>query len=174
MRQRTLPASAPSLLTKSHLLGELRSGRRVVRRHHGVVRRKAPFLPVLLWCHVVLGPQVPLERLELLSVLQTNNVVGGYGFLDCDRRLRSIARKFAAGARYPGQCRVHLIDESRYLRRRYGVVANVCGDDVRRQPDEVVGSRIFSHGFDVPSLGFLTSRSKIRHANFTNVRGTDL
>src|SRR5260370_39729874 len=57
---------APPLLAKSHLLGELRAGGGVVRRHHRVVGRQAPFFAVLLRCDVVLRAQVALERLELL------------------------------------------------------------------------------------------------------------
>ena len=42
-----LPAAA-ALLAEAHLLGELRSGRRIVRRHHRIIRRQTPFLAILL------------------------------------------------------------------------------------------------------------------------------
>src|SRR5262249_48186150 len=58
-----------TLLAEAHLLGKLRAGGRIIGRHHGIIRRKTPFVAVLLGRHVVLRAQVPLQRLELLSVL---------------------------------------------------------------------------------------------------------
>src|SRR5689334_24407362 len=48
------------LLTQSHLFGELRTRNGVVRRDHGIVRRQAPFVAILLRRHVVLRAQMAL------------------------------------------------------------------------------------------------------------------
>src|SRR5688500_16746189 len=69
----------PPLLAQAHLFGELRACRGVVRGNHRIVDRQAPFLAILLGRHVVLSAQMALERLELLTVLETNNVIR------CDR-----------------------------------------------------------------------------------------
>src|ERR1700712_4782464 len=60
---------APPLLTQPHLLGELRTRYRVIRRHHRVVGGQAPFVAVLFGRHVVLGAQMALQRLEALAIL---------------------------------------------------------------------------------------------------------
>ena len=64
-----------SLLAESHLFGETRAGDRIVRRYHGIIAAKTPLLAILLWCEVVMGAQVSLERLEFLSVLKADDVV---------------------------------------------------------------------------------------------------
>ena len=63
------------LLAESHLFGETRACGGVVRRYHGIVAGKTPLLAILLWCEVVMGAQVSLERLESLSVLKADDVV---------------------------------------------------------------------------------------------------
>src|ERR1700692_1733570 len=65
----------PALLAEPHLLGESRSRRSVVWRHHRIVCRKTPLFAVLLGRQVIVGAQMPFERLELLPVLKANNVV---------------------------------------------------------------------------------------------------
>src|SRR5712691_13064317 len=96
-RDRLLAPTA--LLAQSHLLGEVGAGSRVVRRHHRVIRRQPPFLAVLLRRHVVLGAQVALERLEFLSVLETNDMVGRDRLLDRYGGLRRLGRTLALPAR---------------------------------------------------------------------------
>ena len=63
-----------ALLAKTHLLGEARAGRGVIRRDHRVVRCQTPLFAVLLGCHFVLCAQMPLQGLELLSVFQAHDV----------------------------------------------------------------------------------------------------
>jgi hypothetical protein len=58
------------LLPEPHLLGETRACGGVVRRNHGIIAAETPLLAILLWCEVVTGAHVPLERLEFLSVPQ--------------------------------------------------------------------------------------------------------
>src|SRR5262249_57685470 len=81
-------SAPPPLLAEPHLLGEVRTSRRIVRRHHRIVGRQSPFLAVLLRRHVVLRAQMPLERFELLSILEADDVF---------RRHRLLAR----AARFP-------------------------------------------------------------------------
>ena len=64
-----------SLLAESLFFGETRAGGRIVRRYHGIIATKTPLLAILLWCEVVMGAQVSLERLESLSVLKADDVV---------------------------------------------------------------------------------------------------
>ena len=54
-------SAPPPLLAEPHLLGQVRTGRRIVRRHHRIVGRQSPFLAVLLRRHVVLRAQMTLE-----------------------------------------------------------------------------------------------------------------
>ena len=63
------------LLAESHLFGETRACGRIVRRYHGIIAAKTPLLAILLWCEVVMGAKVSLERLEFLSVLKADDVV---------------------------------------------------------------------------------------------------
>jgi hypothetical protein len=58
------------LLAEPHFFGETRACGGVVRRHHGIIPAKTPLLAILLWCEVVMGAQVSLERLEFLSVFE--------------------------------------------------------------------------------------------------------
>src|SRR5437868_14096490 len=88
--RRQLLAAPPPLLAPTHLLGRLRPRGGIVRRNHRIVRRQAPLLAVLLRRYVVLGAQVTLERLELLSVLEADDVVGSDRLLDRDRGLQRL------------------------------------------------------------------------------------
>jgi hypothetical protein len=54
-------SAPPPLLAEPHLLGEVRTSRCIVRRHHRIVGRQSPFLAVLLRRHVVLRAQMTLE-----------------------------------------------------------------------------------------------------------------
>src|ERR1700732_102177 len=69
-----LPAilAAAGLLAEPHLLGKLRAGLGVFRRHHRIIGRQTPFLAILLRRHAVARAQVPLERLEFVSVFQAH------------------------------------------------------------------------------------------------------
>jgi hypothetical protein len=66
---------SPPLLAESHLFGETRACGGIVRCYHWIVAGKTPLLAILLWCEVVMGAQVSLERLEFLSVLKADDVV---------------------------------------------------------------------------------------------------
>src|SRR3569832_2715394 len=68
---------AVGLATETVVLGEARPSRRIVWRHHRIVCRQAPFVAIFLGRHIVVRAQVPLERLELLAVLEADDVVGG-------------------------------------------------------------------------------------------------
>src|SRR4029077_11569992 len=109
---RTLFRTPPALLPQSHLFGELRSGRRVVWRHHGVVGPQTPFFAILLGRHVVLRTQMALEGLELLPVLQTNDKFGRDRFLHRDRRLEWLGRSIGGLARHPAESCMHLINQA--------------------------------------------------------------
>src|SRR5579885_715078 len=106
-----LPRPAPALLAEAHLPGKLRARRRVIGRHHRVVRRQTPFLAVLLRRHVVLRAQVTLERLEFLAVLETDDVLGRHRLLHRHRRLQRLAGAVAAFASDAVERSMHLVDE---------------------------------------------------------------
>src|SRR5690349_21541693 len=69
-------AAALRLGAKSQFARELAALFGVVRRDHGIVRRQAPALAILLRRHVVRRLEVALEHLQLLAVLETDDVVG--------------------------------------------------------------------------------------------------
>ena len=83
-------ATAP-LLAQSHLLRNLRAGHCVIRGNHRIIPRQIPFRTILIGRHLV-RTQVTLERLERLAVFQTDNVFGGDGALDTNRRLKRLRR----------------------------------------------------------------------------------
>src|SRR5260370_20326533 len=98
------PLSAPPpLLTEPHLFGEVRASCCIVRRHHRIVRRQSPFLAVVLRRHVVLRAQMALERLELLSVLEADDIVRRDRLLDGYRRVPRPAPRVAVPAPHPRQ-----------------------------------------------------------------------
>lgn len=68
-------------LAKSHLPVQLRPRFGTGRRHHGIICGKAPLCAVFLRRQVVVRPQVTLRALEILSVLQTDNIVVGHRLL---------------------------------------------------------------------------------------------
>ena len=63
------------LLAEPHLFGETRACGGIVRRYHRIIAAKIPLLAIPLWCEVVMGAQVSLERLEFLYVLKADDVV---------------------------------------------------------------------------------------------------
>src|ERR1700722_14927209 len=72
MRRRDKPPgllAAPPLLAKAHLLRQSRARLRVGRSDHGIIRGKTPLLTILFRRQVVLGPQMPFQRLEFTTVL---------------------------------------------------------------------------------------------------------
>src|SRR6202795_3999080 len=68
--------AAAALLAEPHLLGKLRAGLGVFRRHHWIIGRQAPLLAILLRRHAVARAQVPFERLELVSIFQADDMFG--------------------------------------------------------------------------------------------------
>ena len=151
----------PTLLPKPHLLGKLRARHRIVRRHHRIVGRQAPFVAVLFRGHVVLRAQMPLQRLEAFAVLQTHQIVGVDRFLQRHGRLARLRRSLAPSARDPKQGRVNLADQVRDFGRRRRIVAEIGRHDVRGQIDEALAGGIRHE----PSL----SRIAITHA-FLRIR----
>ena len=67
---------ALALLAEAHLLGQFRTGSRIVRCNHRVIGTQVPLLAVLFRGHVVVRAQVALQRLELLAVFETDDVIG--------------------------------------------------------------------------------------------------
>src|SRR3954452_3708630 len=141
---RALFAAAAALLAESHLLRKLRAGGGVIGRDHRIIRRQAPLLPVLLGSHVVLRPQMPLEGLELLAILETDDVVWRDRFLQRHGGLERLGSKVSLTARNTGECRVNLVDQSRQVLRLYGIIAHIGRYDFRRQLDER-SRRIVAH-----------------------------
>ena len=88
MRSAGLP-----LASEAHLLGKLRACLSIVRCNHRVTRVEAPFLTVLIGSEPVVGHQVALQRLELLSVLEADDIVVMDGFLRVDCRLLLVSRR---------------------------------------------------------------------------------
>src|SRR3546814_12637003 len=72
-------------LAQAHLLGEVRPRLGVVGGDHRIVLRQAPLRPIFLGAHVVLGAQVPLQRLELAAILKTDKEVRGDRATDRNR-----------------------------------------------------------------------------------------
>src|SRR3978361_1961650 len=68
-------ATTVTLLTQTHFLCEPGARGGIVRRDHRVFRRQAPFFAVLLRRHIVLRPQMTLQRLEFLAVYETDQEV---------------------------------------------------------------------------------------------------
>src|SRR5215467_12740537 len=127
---------ARPLLAETHLLGKLRPRRRIIRCDHWVIRAEVPFLAVLLGRHFVLGPQMTLKRLELLSVLKADDVIRRDRFLQRHRRLVGLRCDLAPSARHAGQSAMDLVDKRREILRRYRVVAHISRNDAGRQLDE--------------------------------------
>src|SRR4051812_939026 len=109
---------APTL-AKTHALRKVGAGRRVVWRYHGIVVREAPLLTILFGRQIVVRAQVPLQRLELLPVLETDNVLGRDGLLDRNRGLQLFPGGQAGRARGFAQRVEHIVDDTR----------KVCSDD---------------------------------------------
>src|SRR5690606_33831447 len=82
--------------------------------------------------------QMTLQRLELLSVLQTDDVVVMDGLLRVDGRLRLFLRDDGGGAAHAPQSIVHFRDQRRKIRSLHGIVADIGRYDVRCQFDQVV------------------------------------
>ena len=75
------------LASETHLLGKLRPGRGVVRRHHRIRWVQRPLFAILIRRKVVVSHQMPLQRLELLSVFEADNIVVMYRAFRIDSRL---------------------------------------------------------------------------------------
>src|SRR5262249_685027 len=87
--------SFPPPAAKPPLLGKLRPRRGVVWGHHRVIVRQIPLFAVLLRRKIVVRAQMPLQRLELLSILQTHDVVRRHRFLECNCRAQFFALRLA-------------------------------------------------------------------------------
>ena len=106
----------PLLLAEAHLLRELRTRDRVVRRDHRIVDRQPPFLAVLLRRHVVLGAQMALQRLEAFAVLQADQIFGCHRLLYRHRGLGRLERRLDRPLDDPQQRRMNLADQVREFR----------------------------------------------------------
>src|SRR3954466_9058653 len=76
---------ALALLTQAQALSQFGARRSVVGGHHRVIRTQAPLGPILVGGQVVDRPQMPLQRLEPLPVIQTHDVVRLNRLLDRNR-----------------------------------------------------------------------------------------
>ena len=64
------------LPTKANLLGKLAATFGILRSHHRIILRQFPFFTVFLRRKVMRCSEMPLERLQLIPVLKTDDVVG--------------------------------------------------------------------------------------------------
>src|SRR3974377_2290934 len=98
-RNTTQTLFVPSpLLAKPHLLGEARARGGVVWRPHGIVAAETPLFAILLRGEVIPAAQMPFERFQSLSVLETNDVIWGDCFLYGYCRPADFARHLAIPA----------------------------------------------------------------------------
>src|SRR5690606_11216691 len=74
-------------LAEPHAPGEIGTHIGIVRSHHRIIGRKLPATTVLLRGHAVLAGKMPLQRLELLAILQADEMVGRHRLADRNRRL---------------------------------------------------------------------------------------
>ena len=134
---RRFRSRASRLPAEAGLLRKARTVAGVVRRHHGVVGRQPPFFPVLPRGHPVPSLQVPLEQLQLLSVLQADDVVWEHRSADWHgwRQWRRCRCWFGRAGR--GQRAMDGLDQLRQRSDRDLVVADMGSDDLRRQPQNV-------------------------------------
>ena len=96
-----------------------------------------------------MGHKMPLEHLELLPVLKTDDVVG------FDRRAdRNLGFRFRLNrrclSRDAGQSRMHVLDKVRQVVDGDAVVADVRGDDVCRERKQRLFS-VFKFGHSMSS-----------------------
>src|ERR1700761_1065712 len=64
----------------------------VVRRDQRIVGRQTPTLAILLGREIVGRLEMPLEHLQLLAILETDQIVGMDRLLDRNGRLRPLGR----------------------------------------------------------------------------------
>src|SRR6266446_3341756 len=72
------------------LLGEFRAARGVVWRNHRIIRREPPFYTVFVRRHIIGRPQVPLQHLQFLAVLEADKEFRSYRFSNRHRGLRRL------------------------------------------------------------------------------------
>ena len=89
--------AAAGLGAQAYLLRQGRAVLGVVGRHHGIVRRQPPPLPVLVGREIVGRLEMPLQHLQLLAVLQADQVLGRHRLLDRDGRLRAFGFRLRGG-----------------------------------------------------------------------------
>src|SRR6188768_3081222 len=93
--------SGLALASEAHLLGELGTGGRIIRRHHRVARVQTPLLTILVRRQAVVSHEVSLKRLELLPVLKTDDVIVMHGTLRIDCRLLLVGWRCLGSATDP-------------------------------------------------------------------------
>src|SRR6478752_966825 len=71
----SVSAAFGAILSEPDLLGEAGARLGIIGGDHGIVERQTPFLAILFWREIIVRTQMALERLEFLSVLETNNIV---------------------------------------------------------------------------------------------------
>src|SRR5882757_7931304 len=120
------------------VLGETRARRRIVGRDHRIVRRQAPLLPIFFRGHIVMGPQVALQRLEFLAVLETDDVVRRNGFPHRNRGLQLFDHGRRADRPEALQGHVHIRDQLGKIVDAKCVVADIGAHDLSAEIDEIV------------------------------------
>ena len=115
----------------------------VVRRHHRVVGRQAPTSRgTASGRHVVGRPKVPLQHLQLLAVLQTDDELGKHRTPHRYRGLRLL--RFGRGTPGLGQRLVDGLDQRRQGVRRYRIVRDMRRNNLRRQVKDMLGKVVFA------------------------------
>src|SRR5690606_17787865 len=84
--------------------------------------------------------------LELLSVLETDDVVGEDRLLRVDRRLQRLRFGLGKATMGAGERLIHLIDQTGQIACGSRVVADIGGNNIRREVDEFVAGGFFYHG----------------------------
>ena len=118
--RRVVPQSldeTAAFLAQAHLLGEHRTRLGVIRRDHGIIGGKTPFLPVVFRRQVIVGPQMPLEALELLAVVKTDKVVRRHRLLDRNGRFLGLRLRLGGTAKRLMKGGMNFADQSGEIRR---------------------------------------------------------
>ena len=105
----------------------------------------APSAWILLGRHVIPGLQMPLQHLELLAVLQTDDVLRRDGLLDRNRGLRLFRLLGRRYRREVGETPVDLPNQLGKVGHGDGVVGNVRCHNFGGQRKELLLAHLFSH-----------------------------
>ena len=84
-----------------------------------------------------MGAQVTLQRLELLTVFQTDDVVGRDGLTDGNGRLQLFGRSWNVVALESAQCAMHFSNQSRQITRADSIMANISSNDFGAEFDQI-------------------------------------